>query len=58
MNKFYTSNYSLINVYKSSNFKEKVERFSYASKIKVEKTNSQFAKFQDKWIEKKKYKTY
>ena len=44
------------NVYKSSNFKEKVERFSYASKIKVEKTNSQFAKFQDKWIEKKNIK--
>ena len=44
------------NVYKSSNFKKKVGRFSYLSKIKVEKTNSQFAKFQDKWIEKKNIK--
>ena len=39
------------NIYKNSNYKKKVGRLTYASKIKVEKIVSKFAKFQDKWIE-------
>ena len=39
------------NIYKNSNYKKKVKKLTYASKIKVEKIVSKFAKFQDKWIE-------
>ena len=44
------------NIYKNSNFKKKVGKLSYASKIKVEKINGWFAKFQNKWIETKNIK--
>ena len=44
------------NIYKNSNFKKKVGKLSYASKIKVEKINGRFAKFQNKWIETKNIK--
>jgi len=39
------------NIYKESNFKKKIAKLSYASKIKVEKIHSKFAKFQNKWIQ-------
>ena len=39
------------NIYKNSNFKKKIGKLSYVSKIKVEKIISKFAKFQNKWIE-------
>ena len=44
------------NTYKNSNFKEKIGKLSYVSKIKVEKTVSKFAKFQNGWIEAKNIK--
>ena len=44
------------NIYKNSNFKKKVGKLSYASKIKVEKINGRFAKFQNRWIETKNIK--
>ena len=40
-----------VNIYKNSNFKKKIGKLSYTSKIKVEKIVSKFAKFQNKWIE-------
>ena len=39
------------NIYKNSNLKNKIGKLTYASKIKVEKIVSKFAKFQNKWIE-------
>ena len=39
------------NIYKNPNLKNKIGKFTYASKIKVEKIVSKFAKFQNKWIE-------
>ena len=45
------------NIYKNSNYKKKVGRLTYASKIKVEKIVSKFAKFQGKWIEIKNIKS-
>jgi cell wall-associated NlpC family hydrolase len=45
------------NIYRNSNFKNKIGKLSYASKIKVEKINSRFAKFQNKWIQIKNIKT-
>ena len=39
------------NIYKKSNFKNKIGRLPYITKIKVDKENSKFAKFQNKWIE-------
>ena len=45
------------NIYKNSNYKKKVGRLTYASKIKVEKMVSKFAKFQGKWIEIKNIKS-
>ena len=44
------------NIYKNSNFRKKAGKLSYASKIKVEKINGRFAKFQNKWIETKNIK--
>ena len=44
------------NIYKNPNLKNKIGKFTYASKIKVEKIVSKFAKFQGKWIEKKNIK--
>ena len=44
------------NTYKNSNFKEKIGKLSYVSKIKVEKTVAKFAKFQSGWIETKNIK--
>ena len=41
------------NIYKNSNFKKKIGKLSYVSKIKVEKINSKFSGFQNKWIETK-----
>jgi cell wall-associated NlpC family hydrolase len=41
----------IANIYKNSNYKKKTGRLTYASKIKVEKIVSKFAKFQNKWIE-------
>ena len=39
------------NIYKNSNFKNKIGKLTYVSKIRVEKIVSKFAMFQDKWIE-------
>jgi hypothetical protein len=39
------------NIYKNSNFKNKIGKLAYVSKIKVEKIISKFAMFQNKWIE-------
>ena len=39
------------NIYKKPNFKNKIGRLPYVAKIKVDKINSKFAKFQNKWIE-------
>ena len=44
------------NIYKNSNFKKKIGKLPYVSKIKVEKIISKFAQFQNKWIEKKNIK--
>jgi hypothetical protein len=38
-------------IYKEPNFKNKIGRLPYIAKIKVDKINSKFAKFQNKWIE-------
>ena len=40
-------------IYKNSNFKKKIGKLSYFSKIKVDKIKSKFAKFHGKWIETK-----
>jgi len=39
------------NIYKKPNFKNKIGKLPYVAKIKVDKINSKFAKFQNKWIE-------
>ena len=39
------------NIYKKSNFKNKIGRLPYIAKVKVDVVNSKFAKFQNKWIE-------
>jgi hypothetical protein len=39
------------NIYKKPNFKSKIGKLPYVSKIKVDEINSKFAKFQNKWIE-------
>ena len=44
------------NVYKYSNFKKKIGKLSYVSKIKVDSIKFKFAKFQNKWIETKNIK--
>jgi hypothetical protein len=44
------------NIYKKPNFKNKIGKLPYAAKIKVDKINSKFAKFQNKWIEVKNIK--
>jgi len=44
------------NIYKNSNFRKKIGKLSYTSKIKVEKIVLKFAKFQNKWIETKNIK--
>ena len=44
------------NFYSNANFKKKIGKLSYGSKIKVEKINSKFSKFQNKWIETKNIK--
>ena len=38
-------------IYKKPNFKNKIGRLPYISKVKVDEVNSKFAKFQNKWIE-------
>ena len=45
------------NTYKNSNYKKKAGKLTYASRIKVEKIVSKFAKFQGKWIEIKNIKS-
>ena len=45
------------NIYKKPNFKNKIGKLPYVAKIKVDKINSKFAKFQNKWIEVKNIKT-
>tara|TARA_B100000767_G_C19655527_1_gene488703 strand:- start:144 stop:884 length:741 start_codon:yes stop_codon:yes gene_type:complete len=44
------------NIYKKPNFKNKIGKLPYAAKISVDKINSKFAKFQNKWIEVKNIK--
>ena len=39
------------NIYKEPNFRNKIGELPYFAKIKVEKLNSKFAKFQNRWIE-------
>ena len=43
-------------IYKKPNFKNKIMKLSYASKIKIDKKNSQFSRFQNNWIETKNIK--
>ena len=43
-------------IYKNSNYNNKIGKLSYVSKLKVEKSNSKFSKFQNKWIETKNIK--
>jgi len=45
------------NIYKNSNFKKKIGKLSYGSKIKVKKIKSKFSQFQNKWIETKNIKS-
>ena len=44
------------NIYKKPNFKNKIGSLPYVAKIKVDKINSKFAKFKNKWIELKNIK--
>jgi cell wall-associated NlpC family hydrolase len=44
------------NIYKKPNFKNKIGKLPYISKIKVDKISSKFGKFQNKWIELKNIK--
>jgi hypothetical protein len=44
------------NTYKNSNFKNKIAKLPYGSKIKVIDVNHKFSKFQNSWIEKKNIK--
>tara|TARA_B110000971_G_scaffold188849_1_gene198815 strand:- start:410 stop:1150 length:741 start_codon:yes stop_codon:yes gene_type:complete len=44
------------NIYKNPNFKNKIGKLAYVSKIKVKKIISKFAMFQNKWIEVKNIK--
>ena len=44
------------NIYKKPNFKNKIGKLPYAAKISVDKINSKFVKFQNKWIEVKNIK--
>jgi cell wall-associated NlpC family hydrolase len=44
------------NIYRNPNFKKKIGKLPFISKIKVEKIISKFAKFQNKWIETKNIK--
>ena len=44
------------NIYKNSNFKKKIGKLPYASKIKAEEIDSKFTKFTNKWIETKNLK--
>ena len=44
------------NIYKKPNFKNKIGKLPYVAKIKVDKINSKFAKFQNKWDEVKNIK--
>ena len=43
-------------IYKNPNFKNRTKDLPYASKIKVDKKNYKFSKFQDNWIESKNIK--
>ena len=43
-------------IYRTPNFKSKITKLPYASKIKIDKVYSKFARFQNNWIEKKKIK--
>ncbi len=44
------------NTYKFPNFKNKINKLTFASKIKINKIISKFSKFQDGWIETKNIK--
>jgi len=44
------------NIYKKPDFKNEIGKLPYIAKIKIDKINSKFAKFQDKWIEVKNIK--
>ena len=44
------------NIYKFPNFKNKINKLPFASKIKISKVISKFSKFQDGWIETKNIK--
>jgi hypothetical protein len=43
-------------IYKKPNFRNAIIKLPYASKIRIDKINSQFSKFQDNWIETKNIK--
>ena len=43
-------------IYKNTNLKNRITELPYASKIKVEKKNYKFSKFQDSWVETKNIK--
>ena len=38
-------------IYRNPNFKKKITKLPYAAKIKIDKVNSKFSKFQNSWIE-------
>ena len=43
-------------IYKKPNLKSEIAKLPYTSKIKIEKINSRFSKFQNNWIETKNIK--
>jgi len=43
-------------IYKNPNLKNRIKDFPYASKIKIDKKNSKFSKFQNNWVETKNIK--
>ena len=43
-------------IYKSSNFKNKISKLPYSSKIKIDEVNSKFSRFKNSWIETKNIK--
>ena len=45
------------NIYKNSNFKKKINKLPYTSKIKVTEVKSKFSKFKNGWIETKNIKS-
>jgi cell wall-associated NlpC family hydrolase len=45
------------NTYKNANFKNKIKKIPYASKIKIDNLGKKFSKFQNSWVESKNIKS-